>query len=205
MRIAIFTFDRDSWTVAPFLHYFQKAWPDCPHPIDIVTTRKKLPYPNVVYLGKDMRFESNLLSYINNYLADRREPILIMLSDLIPCDPDLNILNAAIREIERPDVAMVRVHPSPGPTLPWSELIGEVDISTPYAVTLQYTIWKPDFIRLIARSGSSAGDMESAGERIPKDYKLHLLATKNSALSPRNLIYQGNVSQETTDWMKENP
>lgn len=201
MRIAVFTFDGYAWTIAPFLKYFQRAWPECPYPVEIVTTEKRLPYSNVTYLGKDEGFSSNLIKYVEG----KTEPFLMFLGDFILCDPDLNILNAAIREIERPDVAMVRVHPSPGPTLPWSDLIGEIDTSLPYATCLASTIWKPWFIRDIARHGETAGQFEGAGKRIPKDYKFHLLCTKNSAIGARNLMGRGLLAQETVEWMKNNP
>ena len=201
MKIVVFTCDSYSHIVPMTTKYLDKAWPDHPG-VEIVTNTIPIEnkYP-VIYLGPDAGWCSNLLKYC----ADKTEPFILLCEEGILTEVDKPLLEKAFVEALNPNVGVVRLYPCPGPTLSWSEDIGEIDKSLPYAISVQMSIWNPQTIRDIARPGETPWDFEIQGSQRAKDYPKTFLGTYKSAVSYKEYTRRGKINPDAADWIANHP
>jgi hypothetical protein len=216
MRITFVASD-DLISAVPYaLKALEKAWPDCPYPIDVAynavapevdglryTRLIKRPNPNYDWVG-------NMIYYIRNY--NMIDPFLLLLEDYLVCHLVADRIALTADIIAKPDVGMVRIVPTPGPTLPYSDSIGQFDLKEPYATSLQASWWKPSTMlticeALVARERCTAWDFELEGSRIASALDLPLflgLWRGQEGMAYQNLYLRGKRFAPAEEWIRKN-
>lgn len=213
MKIVVTTCDRYAWIIPDFIRAFLRAWPDCPWRVDLVWGRSDarplaepwIPNGWSIYATPDVTWAANLLAFLD--LGD--EPFLLLLEDFILDTVDDKRLRAIAKIFDHaPDVGLVRVHPCPGPTLPWHgtvDPLGVIDKKEPYAISLQATMWRPQVIRDLFRTYENPWQTEIEGSKRAADYDAYtFLGTKESAIGYRELMRRGVEVLETRHWIQSN-
>ena len=198
--ITIFTCDSYSHIVPLTIKYLDRAWSNHPR-VEIVTNTIPIEskYP-VIYLGKDKGWCSNILAYVK----DKTDPFILLCEEGILTEVDESLLQKAF-DAWTPDLGLLRLFPCPGPTLPWSEDIGEIDKALPYAISVQMSIWNPQTIRDIARPGETPWDFEIQGSQRALNYTPKFLGTYHSALSYKEYTRRGKLNPDALKWIANHP
>lgn len=193
MRIIVTTCPAYAHILPTFAKAFHRAWPpDFPWTATFVGA-----------FHPDLGWANNLLSY----LGDDDEPFLLLLDDFVLDAVDPILLSVAAEHITLPEVGMVRVHPCPGPTLPWpgNPALGEIDKAEPYAISLQASIWRPQVVRDLFAAGEDAWQTETQGSVRARDYtRYKFLGTRRSAVGYRELMRRGQIIAEAQAWVEAN-
>lgn len=199
MIICILTCDKYSHIVPLTLKYLERAWPGH-YPVEVVTNTKKIEHDNVVYLGEDRGWSNNLLKYVQ----DKTEPFILYLEECILVEVDRFLINECVQASRDPDVGLVRMYPCPGPTLPYSEHVGEIDKSLPYAISCQMSIWHPRTLRDILKKDETPWDFEIHGSHRAANYPYKFLGSYKSAVSYKEYTRRGELNPDALDWMAKN-
>jgi hypothetical protein len=192
---------------------FDRAWPDCPYPIYVG-------YHNLIpdipenwipcKLGKDKGWIRSMIAFL------RRIPdthLLLILEDYILIDVDQELIEIAENQVMRDSVGMVRLVPTPGPTLPYDrhEELGEIDKTARYSLSLQASMWKKHTlldILLILDSFyyKSAWNFELDGSRNLSQFGINrkFLGLHRGAMGYHNLYRRGKRVKEVDVWMMTN-
>jgi len=215
MKLVVVTSDHYVDAVPLFFRALDKFWHDCPMKTELVycemppVLSDKKP-DSIVKLGMDQGWITNMIHYLKTPFGTE-EPFLLMLEDYLICDVDRDVMKAAESAIAGPDVDMVRVRPTPGPTLPFSlPGIGQIDKNEPYSMSLQAAIWKPKALLRILEAVSAAGgkspwDLEITGSKIVAKMDTGLfLGTEVTGVSAYNLYRRGKKVPDVVKWAKEN-
>lgn len=216
MRITFVASDGLISAVPYALKALEKAWPDCPYPIDVAynavapeveglryTRLIKRPKPNHDWIG-------NMIYYIRNY--NMVDPFLLLLEDYLVCHLVEDRIALTADTIAKPEVGMVRIVPTPGPSLPYDGLIGQFDMTAPYITSLQAAWWKPATMlkiceALIARGRHTAWNFELEGSRIASTLDLPLflgLLRDFGGMSYQNLYVRGKRFAPAEEWIRNN-
>lgn len=210
MHILVTTCDRYSHIVPLMLKYWRRAWPDCPHDLEILGCTQ-IPegvaqYAKVTLIGEDKGWASNLLTWIGN----RDEPFILLLEDYIIQSVDVRLMAKACEAIQIKTVGQVRLIPLPGPpTKKWrdDDDLGEIDKSVEWAISLQAACWKPQVWRDLIVPGESPWTVETHGsQRAKAGYdKFVFLGCHEWALTYRmgGLMNRGGVFPEVQRWVDE--
>lgn len=209
MRVVCFTCDEYSFIVPTFVKFFRAYWPQCPWPLEVVTDTKPIAVDVPVFTMKSGKhFSNRLLTYMTT-LAWNEEYLLVMLDDYIinsPVKHDL-IMRAYDLMRSNPNIAMIRLYPKPGPSLPYADDpdIGEIRRSDLYVASLQAALWRADVFRGILSPGENPWETEEAGSwrarHMPDN--LRFLATKEPAIDYFNYCSKGILDPTVTAWVKE--
>lgn len=202
MKVCVFTCDKYvslfPELVPLTLKYLKRA--GMRYPIQIVTNTTTIDYDDVVYLGPDRGWSNNLLKFV----TDKTEPFILWLEEGICVEIDHRLLDLAVEESAKSKVGLVRLYPCPGPTLPWSDEIGEIDKSLPYAISCQVSIWHPNTLKDILRENETPWDFEISGSLRAKTYKPHFLGTYKSAVSYKEYTRRGQLNPDAVEWIERN-
>lgn len=159
----------DAWE--PFHGLMSKFWLDCPYPVFTVTDFMPSVYAphkgeNYIVLGMDYGWCMNIAK------AMEQEPddfYLILQEDFFFSDKvDQTLVESALSLLKaRPEAAMVRLMPCPGPDIDVDKDFGKILYKSPYRVSCQATIWKKEPLLTILRSvQGSAIDFEIKGQSV---------------------------------------
>ena len=216
MRIVIIASDKYVDAVPWSLKALHQFWPDCPYKIDVAYNDviPKIEYPVLeYYLGADRGWIQNLHYYLSDIRFSEKEwHILLMLEDYITVNVNKELMAIAEEQLKKRDVGMVRLVPTPGPTLLYDHPeVGEIDKAAPYSMSLQATMWKTRVLkdlleRLLNMGCSSAWDFEIKGSAILSSWGIKelFLGLKRGAIGYKNLYRHGKIQKEAEEWMKKN-
>ena len=217
MRITIIASDKYVDAVPWSLKALHKFWPDCPYRIDVAYNDviPKIEYPVLeYYLGPDRGWLQNLDYYLSDIrFKEKESSILLMLEDYITVNVNRELMAIAAEQLKRKDVGMVRLVPTPGPTLlcDYHEEVGEIDKSAQYSMSLQATMWKTRVLkelleRLMKMGCTSAWDFEIKGSAVLSDWNIKelFLGLHRGAIGYKNLYRHGKIQEEAEEWMKAN-
>lgn len=221
MRLAILTSDKYVDAIPWSLKALRKYWGDCPYPVDVVYTIKEPDTSgfDVLKCGieEDKGWIGTLSSYIwimANVGAWKHDPnILLMLDDYITVNVNRNLMAIAEQQLMREDVGMVRLVPTPGPTMPcnYHEEVGEMYPYAKYSLSLQASMWNVDTLAIVVRKLTdkgckSAWDFELKGSKALADWdiKEKFLGLHRGAISYKNLYRRGKIQEDVYEWMKKN-
>lgn len=215
MKIIVTTCAQYAHIMPDFALAFVRAWPDCRWPVTIMAAEpdpesnlftpyspRGMPSNWEHLVCKDLGWAANLLGLIS--LDD--EPFLLLFEDYILDAVDAPVLEACARIIEDiQGIGMIRVHPVPGPTLPWISHIGEIDKAQPYAISFQAAMWRPAVLRDLLRPDEDPWRSEINGSARAIGYdRFRFLGTKESALGYRNLMRRGQEQSDVRAWIEAN-
>ncbi len=216
MRLTFVASDNLISAIPPALKAVKKMWPNCPYPID-VTYNAVAPDISagdcdrlLARPGPDSDWIGGMAYYIKNHCPD--EPFLLMLEDYIIVHVVPERIAIAAEAVSRPDIGMVRLVPTPGPTLPYDEHMGQFDLTKPYATSLQASWWRPSTMltileALIARGADSAWHFELEGSRLAQTLDLPIflgLWRGKGGMSYQNLYRRGKRFPPAEEWIEEN-
>lgn len=215
MRIIVTTCDRYAHILPTFAKAFVRAWPDCPWPVHILWMTADLSRgqtrlgPIVDQWGIWRLQDRGWAATFLNFLGNSTEPFLLLMEDYILDAVDPALLQACDLLMDAiSDVGMIRVHPVPGPTLPWNNghgPIGLIDNAEPYAISLQPAIWRPEVCRDLFDPAEDVWRTEINGSVRALDYRRYIfLGTKESACGYRGLMRRGLVDPDTRAWVAAN-
>lgn len=171
MRIAIITCLQYSDAWQPFRDLFNKFWPDCPYPLEWIYSS-----------GQAERTWCQDVADI----GVGSEPILLFQEDfflIAPVRDDL--IRYGLDQMQRRRAGAVRLYPCPGANQDYGDPhFGLVKKGTRYRISCQASIWRPDFLRYIARrcnDHGEAADFETGGSRVAESLNDEVLAFKRDS------------------------
>lgn len=161
---------RDAW--GPFFHFFFKHWPDCPHPVYLLTNYGHYRDDRVrcIQLGRDRSWADNLrlaLDHINaqhilyfqeDFFLTRRVSTAVVQADLAFAMENQAAYLSFYPE-PQPDEASFKGHPR----------IGVCARDARLRVSLQAAYWNVATLRALLRSGETGWDMEKFGSERARD------------------------------------
>lgn len=197
MNVVCLTCDKYSYIVPLTLRYLKRA--GMPYPIQVVTNTLPIDYPDVVYLGPDEGWSSNLLKYVQG----KTEPFILWMEEGICTELDRPLLELGVRTMEETQCGLVRLYPCPGPTLPYRPEIGEIDKALPYAISCQVSIWNPQTFRDILKPGETPWDFEIHGSQRALHYLPKFLGTYRSAVSYKEYTRRGQPNPDALAWIAQ--
>lgn len=160
--VLMVTCHRFKQTWDPFFKLFKKYWPDCPYKLIMVTDVGSYPGIEVIQMGSDVSWCSNLLNALKQISADR----LIIFQDdfLLTAPADTDSVRRLVKYSMDNEIDYLRMCPCPGPTSKWKDdFLGVISINEPTRVSLQLSIWNPTLITNLMRENESAWDLEREG------------------------------------------
>lgn len=197
--IVVSTCDKYCWMVPLFLDNWHYVWRACPNTF-IILGETKMPVSvrdraQVVLTGKPQDWSRNMLYF----LEGRKGPFHLLLEDYMLAAIDVELWRYAEHVMcNDPDVGMLRTYACPGPTKPHPmEHIGTFDraLREPsYLLSLQASLWRPQWLSSLLRPGESPWDVEIRGSvRAKVGSRWHLLGLERSALAYPELMKRGRV------------
>jgi len=202
MRVIVTTHDAQAYVIPLFIEHFERAWPTCPYGVELVGCTQMPDVParyQVTLLGEDQSWSSNMLKF----LGATTEPFLLLLEGFLITEIEWEAFDEAVQAIHRPTVGQVRLRPCPAPTLPYSENLGRIDKSEPYALSLQAALWRPQVFRDLLIPGENPWQVETKGARRAKNYREYdFLGTWNWTLKYREYLRRGKPIEETVKWLE---
>lgn len=167
----------------PFFTLFEKYWPDCPYKVYMITDFGEHPFPNMITIGKDMGFSSNLKYGLSNI---PEEYIIYFQEDYF----FMNVFNTEkIREyveyMKNNDVGCVRLAPCPDPTAPSEkEDLGALQPGDDYRISTQTAIWNKKLLDSLLFDGETGGDFEIKGSKRVNKMSVKMLSTYRDLPNP---------------------
>lgn len=173
---------RDTWS--GFFQLFRKFWPTCPYPITLVTDRMDdgaAPCSSV-FVSPGTPWTTMLA----HFLTTCTEPVMLFLDDYFLSAPVNTVLvRRGLRQMERMNAGCVRLYPCPGANADYGDAdFGMVTPGTPYRISSQVSIWKPQYLRAIAsqcRDHGEASDLEIGGTQFAESLPDPVLAFKRDS------------------------
>ena len=200
MKVVISTCDAYAHSVPLALKCLERHFPAAI--VEVVYSNIK-PEGSGVYwikLLKDEGWIKNMWTYCRTTFALDNGPFVLLMDDYMLVDHDKDLLRVASEQIARPDVALVRLVPTPGPTLPWdTEFVGEIDKTSEYSLSLQATLWQPKALQIVCEyllnmGATTAWDFELRGSEEVKSWDVGtFLGLTKSAVSYDNYIRRGKI------------
>ena len=201
MRILIPTCDRYRDAVPLALKCLDARWPNHPQVTVVYTeTAPEVTGVTLVRLGRDRGWVGNLSAYFGTAFARETDSVLLWLDDYMLVDFNAAVWARAVAALK--DAALVRLVPTPGPTLDWrgDDLVGAIDKRADYSLSLQATLWRAaDLHRVIhhlrGAGCASAWDVELRGSQLAAgwDDVGPFLGTRQCAVSYDNYYRRGKV------------
>jgi len=203
VRIAIPTCDKYVDIIPLMLRMLYRSWPGLRSDVCVVYTNTRPDvsgYDNVSCfgIGGDYGWIKNMAIYLSS--LDHDDIILLLLDDYLLVDVDAALVRLAERQFVNDSVDAVRLVPTPGPTLPWDGVVGEIDKKSPYSISLQATLWRPSGLLRILKHAIDDGlgspwDLEIGGSRRLASWRDvgHILGLKRGAMGYINYYRNGGV------------
>lgn len=164
MRVAVISCEKYSDAWHPFFELFRRFFYCSPEWSYWLLTdfvgNNTLPMPWTVFEHPGTWCET-----LKAFADQSDEPFLLMQEDFFLNAPvsDLNI-RYALKQMEVKNAGAVRIYPCPGATSEYGDaLYGLVDKRTPYRISCQATIWKPQFVSAIAARCNTPAEFELNG------------------------------------------
>lgn len=209
MRVVVPTCDAHVYVVPIFLKYWDRAWPDCPGPMTIVSNTFVPPVRDgieCVLVGPDEGWSATMMSYVEG--LDNDDPFMLILEDYIITEIDHQLLKDVMNTAQLSTVGMVRLVPIPGPTIEIASVdtIGIIDKSEPYAISLQAAIWRPQVLRDLLCTLENAWQFETQGSRRAATYHSYeFVGTYDHAMRYQNYLARGSPREEAVKWVEDHP
>jgi len=210
MKIVIPTCDAYSFLVPANIYYLQRFWPDCPFKVVVVAGKKEIKVPSgveIVYLGEDHQFGSNMINFLDSHYTD--EHLLIWFDDYFLYQLDRDVLSAAVDLAGHEEVTSVRLSqtytPEGKPFEPDARFC-YIDKSEPYSFSQQAGIWRTDSYRRLLWAGENPWQAELEGStRVRKtaDSLGEFFGVSVPCLDYKNACYQGGIDKGTFIWALE--
>jgi len=185
VRVVIATYEPNLWLAELAEAYWQRAWPECAWPVEVVS-------------GSGAWADVML-----DWLQGQTEPFLLLLEDYITTHVDKRLMGNAQTALSRPDVGTVRLVPMPRQPV-GGKYVGWHNVKLPYAMSLQAALWKPDALRIMLRPGECAWATEVRGsQRAKQRAHFRFMGTKDWAIRYQNYLARGVVNPDAERWMRE--
>ncbi|WP_371396493.1 hypothetical protein [Fretibacter rubidus] len=185
IAICVLSYDGSSDLWDPFFDYFDRAWPNCPLPLYLLTNFKDYDRDGrvtTIKVGEDVDWSSNMLRGLPEIPQER---ILFIFDDFFVRKVNIERLTHAITLADKHDWPYITMHPNNYQTdrvAPGVKKISETGI---YRCTLVYGLFKKDTLLSLLKAGESAWDFEiesgkrargidlySVDKKVFKDYHL---------------------------------
>jgi hypothetical protein len=152
----------DAWK--PCMALLRRFWPDCPYEVHFVTDADTP--------GRSW------CRVLTDFASTQKDPVLLMQEDFFLSAPVNTLLvELALTLLETRKAAMVRLYPCPGSNedigVPY---FGRIRRGTPYRVSCQASIWRPDVLAEIASHGETPSDFEILGSAVSNRMAAEFLA-----------------------------
>jgi hypothetical protein len=215
MKIAITTCDKNVDAVPWALRTLYKVWDDCPYPVEVVYDTVKPDNAGfdvkLVSVGLQTSWMASMLSYMISF-EDNPEPFIWLMDDYMIVYVDRDLIKVSEEVLAREDVGMVRIKPTPGPTLKcgYHKEMGEIDKKASYSISMQATMWDYDvlsnvFIKAANTGITSPWGFELRGSEYLDRWNIEhkFLGTQRSAISYKELYKRGKRVKETEEWLSQ--
>ncbi|PAW89317.1 MAG: hypothetical protein B9S33_03220 [Pedosphaera sp. Tous-C6FEB] len=183
---------RDAW--GPFFHFFFKQWPDCPHPVYLLTNYGHYRDERVrcLQLGRDRSWADNLrlaldrlnaqhiLYFQEDFFLTRRVPTAELQADLAFA-MEHQTAYLGFYPLPQPEEGSFRGHPR----------IGRCARAARLRVSLQATYWNVAALRSLLRPGETGWDMEEFGS--DRSRELLFLRFNSFATTPIDYFFTAIV------------
>jgi len=207
MKIVIPTCDKYSYLVPGNIHSIRKSWPDCPYEIVVITGREELPIKTaeVVYLGDDRQYGTNLLTFLDNNYSDKE--LLIWLDDYYLFNVNINMVTAAHKLVASGSIDGVRLSkmytPQEEPKYKKDERFVYINKQEQYSFSQQAAIWNTDVFHRILYDGEDPWQTELNGSGRISHGVVNvgdLLGVSVESLQYHNLSYQRTIDTQSIIW-----
>lgn len=167
----------------PFFILFKKYWSDCPYKIYMITDFGAHSFPNMITIGKDMGFSSNLKYGLNKILE---EYVIYFQEDYFFMNTfNTEKIKEYIDYMKKNDIGCVRLAPCPGPTAPSEkEDLGVLQPGDDYRVSTQTAIWNKKLLGGLLFDGETGGDFEIKGSKRINEIPVKMLSTYRDLPNP---------------------
>lgn len=206
MKVVVFSFDKYSWLIPTFLHFYKKNWPDNPYQTILVTETIKAEGINTFCAGK-IAWADRAIEYLNS-LKDERF-ILFLEEYILNETVDTNRVKWA-ESLCAGDVGCVRLyaHDRLSRFLVDIEIAGfrEYPLDVPYSVSMQSSVWQREFFLKILKSGENAWQSETEGSKRVHKFKKKVIWSDDSIINyhPGGYMKKGRVVKSVERWVEEN-
>lgn len=163
MRVAVISCwkYRDAWQ--PFFALFRKFWPDCPYSLVLVSD----------YIGTSRidcatyTHPGSWCEVLAAFCGSSDERFLLFQEDMFLNSPVSNhLINRGFSQMNERNSGMVRLYPCPGGDEDCGdEHFGIVPRGTPYRISCQASIWRPNYLYDIASRFNTPSEFEINGSR----------------------------------------
>lgn len=184
VKIVAFGYHAHADIIPAYEYCLHRYWPDCPYPVVYVMNahpRRELNVKGPVYYI-DGAFGMRVRQFVRQHCGED-DPLLVMLADCLVSGVNARLIARADELIRRPEIGMVRLHPRPGPQLPYDDDFGIIKPGSRYSSSLQPSIWKARVIRDVCRNRDTPFRMEIDGSRRTSGLNKTLLCSKENAMT----------------------
>lgn len=179
LRILVISCEDYSDLWPPFVYCFQKYWPKCKWPVDIITDAsdfKEIKGFQIKSYGKSLPWSDVLKKALESIDENF---VLLMLEDfLLKSTINNSDLNEIITLIRINNINMFRLIPRPAPSKIKNKKYGEIAPNEKWRVSTQAAIWNKEILLKILKSNESPWDFEINGTRRANKYSA-FFGTKN--------------------------
>jgi hypothetical protein len=152
---------RDLWD--PFFYLFRRVWPDCEHPLYLVSNSSADSRPGVVNLavGEDVTWSANL----RRALERVQEPYVILLLEDLLMFTSVNAerLHAVLTWMIESGANMLKLNPVPAPDRDGDSRVGKVQPGAHYRVSTVATVWRKAVLLALLDDKETAWEFELRG------------------------------------------
>jgi len=214
MQVVIPTYDGYNFLVPPCVHCLRKYWPEQPMNILVVNgggkeiQLEKRVDTQVVYLGEDRQYGSNLIAALDKFVKD--EIFLLWLDDYMLHDVGRSVMAKAKALITEPNIDCVRLSDVYTPEFTLFEPDNRftyIDKKAQYSFSQQAALWRTGAFRRNLRDGEDPWETELNGsgriEHGPDDAFGDFLGVNKPALQYHNILNKGVFDPKATAWLLE--
>jgi hypothetical protein len=175
----------------------QRYLPEFPLQVVYTLEKPETGRASLTKLWRDRQWIANMYDYL--FVFGGSAPFILWLDDYMAVDVDREMLDEALAAMIE-GVAMVRLVPTPGPTLPGpSANVGTIDKTAEYSLSLQASIWRPSALlrvceNLLELGCKTAWDFEITGSKHASAFGVgKFLGCRKCAVSYDNLYRRGRM------------
>jgi len=205
MRVVIPVCDKYTHLIPANVHFLRANWAECPE-ITVVACTERIEnvQAEVVYVGQDQQFASNVLLYLDHHCTD--DVVLLWLDDFFLSQADADAVAAAERLVQDGEADCVRLSkmftPVGRPYEP-DKRFCYIDKDAQYALSLQAAIWRRDVLRGLLVPGETPWETELEGTTRVRERKHDLRPFLGAAvpiLEYQNFYFKGTVDVGACVW-----
>lgn len=195
MAVLVLSCDKYSSLWDVFFDRFFKYWPNCTHPIYLVSNflqYTKDPRVQTLNIGKDVDWSSNLLLALKEVKQDH---ILVLIEDA-PFDSkvDSEKINDIFSIFIENNMNHLNLKGSPKPNGNVNEFYGEVLSGTLYRTSLVPCLWKKEMLFKLLQPGETAWDFEIVGS-VRSEHYSGFYSLNNNIFNLLHIIIKGKIER----------